>query len=506
MTNSQKPTTAFLAYQAALQTVSAVSPEIASFILRELDDQRTNLKLIASENFSSPAVQLAMGNLLTDKYAEGVPGERPPDGAPDKDGRFYAGCRNVNEIERLAIDLARRLFNVDHAYVQPHSGADANLVAYLAVLQRRIEMPQLRAVGLANDKDVIHTNKLVAAPTETWDPIRRELLNQKLLGLSLSSGGHLTHGYRANVSAWLFEPHSYSVDPTTGLIDYDKLATRARELNPLILLAGYSAYPRRLDFARLRDIADSCKPAATLVVDMAHFAGLVAGKVFEDHEDPAPYADVITSTTHKTLRGPRGGLVLCTKEYAKFVDRGCPLVLGGPLPHVMAAKAICFTEALRPEFKEYAHRIVDNARALAAAVGDEAIRVVTGGTDNHLVMLDITPSGYSGSQAETALRDCGITLNRNQIPNDPRPPLVTSGLRLGTAAVTTLGMTTTEMREIAEIIKVVLKSDIDPQGAVSATIRDQARRRVQDLLGNHPLYPDITLSSTGAVPAPSVNA
>ena len=473
------------AYYAALDTVAAGSPGIASAIVRELADQRHNLKLIASENFSSLAVQLAHGNLLTDKYAEGYPGHR-----------FYAGCDNVDVIESEAAALACELFGAEHAYVQPHSGADANLVAFLSVLSARVERPLVDELGEKN---------LVKIAAGDWQRIRAAYTGQRLLAMDYYSGGHLTHGYRYNVSSLLFDAHSYSVDRGSGLLDMDQVRARVHEVRPLILLAGYSAYPRKIDFARMREMADEV--GAVLMVDMAHFAGLVAGKVFHGNYDPVPFAHVVTTTTHKTLRGPRGGLVLCKKELAEWVDKGCPTVLGGPLPHAMAAKAVALREALRPDFQRYAQRVVDNARELAAALAAEGLRVVTGGTENHLVLVDVGRLGLTGRQAESALRECRLTLNRNSLPYDPNGPWYTSGLRLGTPAATTLGMGAAEMREIAAIMRLVLghtAPEVIAAGAkagerslarytLDPAAAEQARARVGDLLGRHPVYPELDL-------------
>ncbi len=475
----------FVSYLASLCQIASVAPEVAGSIVRELADQRTNLKLIASENYCSLATQLSMGNLLTDKYAEGYPQHR-----------FYAGCSNIDSIEAYAAGQACKLFGCEHAYVQPHSGADANLIAYWAILTTRIQTPALESLGETN---------LSKLSRDDWNRLRGECGNQRLLGMDYYSGGHLTHGYRYNVSAQMFDAYSYGVDRATGLLDYDELERTALKVRPLILLAGYSAYPRRIDFARMRRIAD--KAGAVLMVDMAHFAGLVAGGIFTGDFNPVPHAHVVTTTTHKTLRGPRGGMILCTREFAESVDKGCPLVMGGPLGHVIAAKAVAFTEANRPEFREYAGRIVSNAAALARACAAKGMSVATGGTDNHLFLIDVTPYGLTGRQAESALRDCGVTLNRNSLPFDPNGPWYTSGLRIGTPAVTTLGMGEPEMREIAEIIHLVLSSTspgkvaseerantlskakylVDPQAAVSA------KQMVQALLGRFPVYPQLDL-------------
>jgi glycine hydroxymethyltransferase len=471
-----------LAFLANLENVGRVSPVIARAILQELKDQRSNIKLIASENYSSLAVQSAMGNLLTDKYAEGYAHHR-----------FYAGCDNVDTIEEFASEQAKKLFGAEHAYVQPHSGADANLVAFWAVLSARVELPAVAALGAKDSMDLSEAD---------WEKVRQQIGNQRLLGLDLRSGGHLTHGYRKNSSAKMFEAHSYGVSRETNLLDYGEIEARAKEVKPLILLAGYSAYPRAINFRRMREIADGV--GAVLMVDMAHFAGLVAGQVFKGDFNPVAHAQIVTTTTHKTLRGPRGGMVLCTSEFAEHVDKGCPLVLGGPLPQMIAAKAIAFTEALRPEFQAYAANIVENARALAQALVDGGNRVITGGTDNHLLVLDVTPFGVTGRQAESAVRECGITLNRNAIPYDPNGAWYTSGLRLGTPAVTTLGMNTAEMKEIADVITLILRNteaETAASGAKSKakyTVREdakqEARLRVNALLAHHPVYPEIDVS------------
>ncbi|MDD5674250.1 MAG: glycine hydroxymethyltransferase [Chitinivibrionales bacterium] len=473
------------AYCAGLTEIAAVAPEIAASIVKELVDQRNNLKLIASENYCSLATQLAMGNLLTDKYAEGFSGHR-----------FYAGCDNVDAVESVACRKACEIFGCEHAYVQPHSGADANLIAYWAILNARIQTPFIEALGETN------LSKLARAD---WDIIRCKLGNQRLMGMDYYSGGHLTHGYRNNVSAQMFDAYSYGVDKNTGLLDYDALEKMALEIKPFILLAGYSAYPRAINFARMRAIAD--KVGAVFMVDMAHFAGLVAGGVFTGDNNPIPHAHVVTTTTHKTLRGPRGGMILCTKEFAEHVDKGCPLVMGGPLGHIIAAKAVALTEAATPAFKIYAKKIVENAAALASACMDEGMTVATNGTDNHLMLIDVRSFSLNGRQAENVLRECGITLNRNSLPYDPNGPWYTSGLRIGTPAATTLGMGKTEMKEIAAIIKFVLSNttgDIIATGehagsssktkyALAPHVKESARKRVHDLLRNFVLYPHLDL-------------
>lgn len=473
---------AMVAYLANLTEVASVAPNIARSIVQEIADQRTHLKLIASENYCSMATQLAMGNLMTDKYAEGFPMHR-----------FYAGCGNVDDIEAFACRQACRLFGCEHAYVQPHSGADANLIAYWAILNARIQAPALEEIGETNPS---HLNR------EQWNAIRAKTGNQKLLGMDYYSGGHLTHGYRLNVSAQMFDAYSYGVNLETGLLEYDTLARIAQDIKPLILLAGFSAYPRKINFKTMREIADSA--GAVFMVDMAHFAGLVAGGVFTGDFNPVLHAHVVTTTTHKTLRGPRGGLVLCTREFAEHVDKGCPLVIGGPLPHILASKAIALTEALSDSFRTYAATIVQNAQALAQACVAEGMTLATGGTDNHLMLINAASFGLTGRQAESALRDCGMTLNRNSLPNDPNGPWYTSGLRIGTPAVTTLGMGKNEMKEIAAIIKFVLantKPEPDAKTgkpgkakySIAPQVIAEANRRICDLLSRFPLYKEIDL-------------
>lgn len=480
--NGATPNSAAAAFYASLDQVSTVSPTIAGSIIQELRDQRSNLKLIASENYSSLSTQLATGNLLTDKYAEGYPHHR-----------FYAGCDNVDAIETEAAQLACELFGAEHAYVQPHSGADANLVAFLSILLAKVEKPQLIELG---QEDPAKLSR------QDWEKVRQAVHNQRLLSLDYYSGGHLTHGYRHNISSQLFDVYTYTVDPKTNLIDLDQLRTQLHEIRPLILLAGYSAYPRKLNFAKMRELADEV--GAVLMVDMAHFAGLVAGKVFTGDYDPVPHAHIVTSTTHKTLRGPRGGIILCKQELAEWVDKGCPSLLGGPLSHIMAAKAIAFREALAPEFQTYAHKIVENSQALAAACVAESLNVLTGGTDNHLMLIDVAKTfGLTGRQAESALRECKITLNRNSLPFDANGPWYTSGLRIGTPAVTTLGMGPSEMKEIASIIKLVLShvtSTTTASGKKSLTkytldakVSQEAQQRIRALLDRYHLYPELDL-------------
>jgi glycine hydroxymethyltransferase len=469
------------AYRAALDVVEAAEPTIAGAIRGELANQRSQLKLIASENYASPATLLAMGTWLSDKYAEGTVGHR-----------FYAGCEYVDVVEARAAELARQVFGAPHAYVQPHSGIDANLVAFWAILAQRIEAPALSGAGVG------HVNDLGAEP---WEQLRRAYAGQRMLGMSLDAGGHLTHGFRPNVSGKMFDQRSYGTDPETGLLDYAEVRRLAEEFRPLVIVAGYSAYPRRVDFAAMRDIADSVD--ATLMVDMAHFAGLVAGKVMTGDEDPVPFAHITTTTTHKSLRGPRGGMVLCQPDLAEFVDRGCPMVLGGPLPHVMAAKAVALAEAARPDFADYAQRIVTNAQALAEGLLRRGATLVTGGTDNHLVLLDVgTSYGLTGRQAESALLDAGVVTNRNSIPRDPNGAWYTSGVRLGTPALTTLGMGPDELDEVADLIDATLGATTraaaksgpsQAKYAIADGVAAKTRDRAAGLLSRFPLYPEIVL-------------
>jgi glycine hydroxymethyltransferase len=402
-------------------------PEILDVLVDEARRQADGLELIASENFVSPAVLQAMGSVLTNKYAEGLPGKR-----------YYGGCEVVDVAERLAIDRAIELFGADHANVQAHSGSQANMAAYLAVMD-------------AGDT---------------------------LLGMDLSAGGHLTHGSPVNFSGRLFRVASYGVDDE-GRIDYDAVERVAEESRPKVIVAGGSAYSRTIDFARFREIADQME--ARLVVDMAHFAGLVAGGVFPS---PIPHSDIVTSTTHKTLRGPRGGLLLCREELAKPIDKLVfPGIQGGPLMHVIAAKAVAFKEALEPEFRDYARQVVENAKALAAALIERGYHVVTGGTDSHLFLVDLRPSGeLTGKEAEAALGEAGITVNKNTVPRESRSPFVTSGIRVGTPALTTRGMETAEMERIGGWMADVL--DAPGDGRVKSGVRDSVR----ELCAEFPLY------------------
>ncbi|MDN5763572.1 MAG: glycine hydroxymethyltransferase [Microlunatus sp.] len=473
--------TASEAYRAALAVIETVEPRIADATRAELADQRGSLKLIASENYASPAVLLTMGTWLSDKYAEGTVGHR-----------FYAGCQNIDTVEALAAEHARELFGAEYAYAQPHSGIDANLVAFWSILAHRVESPELAELGAKN------VNQLTE---EQWETLRHKFGNQRALGMSLDAGGHLTHGFRPNISGKMFHQRSYGTDNKSQLLDYEQVRAAAHEFKPLILIAGYSAYPRRIDFAKMREIADEV--GATLLVDMAHFAGLVAGKVFTGPEDPVPYAHVVTSTTHKSLRGPRGGLVLATQEYAPSVDRGCPLVLGGPLGHVMAAKAVAFAEARTPAFQTYAQAIADNAQTLAEGLKKRGATLVTGGTDNHLVLIDVSGFGLTGRQAESALLDSGIVTNRNSVPNDPNGAWYTSGIRVGTPALTSRGFGADEFDAVADLMIKVFKgtspvtASTGKPGKAKYTVVDglaeSTKSAAAELLDANPLYPGLQL-------------
>jgi glycine hydroxymethyltransferase len=407
-------------------TLRQGDPLVAQLVDQELARQREGLELIASENFASRAVLDAAGTPLTNKYAEGYPGKR-----------YYGGCEIVDQIEQLAIDRACALFAADHANVQPHSGAQANFAAFMAVLP----------------------------PGGT------------LLGMSLPHGGHLTHGAKVSHSGTIWRAVHYGVDPATGRIDYDVVRDMARRERPGLIIAGGSAYARIIDFARFRSIADEV--GATLLVDMAHFAGLVAGGV---HPSPIPHAQVVTTTTHKTLRGPRGGLILCQADLARAVDRSVfPGTQGGPLQHVIAAKAVAFGEAQTAEFQRYAARVVENARALAEGLIEAGFDIVSGGTDTHLMLVDLRRRGLTGKLAEQLLGQAGITVNKNTVPDDPQSPFVTSGIRIGTPALTTRGMGTEEMKRIAEFIALALERQDD------ATLQG-IRREVHELTALYPLY------------------
>jgi len=473
--------TASEAYRAALSVIESVEPRIADATRAELADQRSSLKLIASENYASPAVLLTMGTWLSDKYAEGTVGHR-----------FYAGCQNIDTVESLAAEHARELFGVEYAYVQPHSGIDANLVAFWAILANRVELPELAELGVKGINDLTE---------EQWESLRHKFGNQRALGMSLDAGGHLTHGFRPNISGKMFHQRSYGTDPETQLLDYDAVRRTALEFKPLVLIAGYSAYPRRVNFAKMREIADEV--GATFMVDMAHFAGLVAGKVFTGEEDPVPYAHLVTTTTHKSLRGPRGGMVLATKEYADSVDRGCPMVLGGPMGHVMAAKAVALAEARTPAFQTYAHDVADNAKTLAEGLLRRGATLVTGGTDNHLVLIDVSTFGLTGRQAESALLDAGIVTNRNAVPSDPNGAWYTSGVRIGTPALTSRGFGADEFDTVAELMVNVLKnttpataSNGQPGKAkylLADGVAAATKAASAEMLDANPLYPGLHL-------------
>ncbi len=479
--DDQLAATTSTAYRSALEVIASVEPRIAEATRAELADQRSSLKLIASENYASPAVLLTMGTWFSDKYAEGTVGHR-----------FYAGCQNVDTVEALAAEHARELFGAPYAYAQPHSGIDANLVAFWSILAHRIESPALEKHSVRN------VNELSEAD---WEELRQQFGSQRMLGMSLDAGGHLTHGFRPNISGKMFHQRSYGTDSETGLLDYDRVREAAREFRPLILVAGYSAYPRRVNFATMREIADEV--GATLMVDMAHFAGLVAGKVFTGDEDPVPHAHVTTTTTHKSLRGPRGGLVLAAEEYAPSVDRGCPMVLGGPLSHVMAAKAVALAEARQPSFRDYAQRIADNAKSLADGFMSRGAKLVTDGTDNHLVLLDVTSFGLTGRQAESALLDAGVVTNRNSVPADPNGAWYTSGIRFGTPALTTRGFGHDEFDRVAELVVDVLKSTSPRSTSAGAPSKanyeladgvvERTKAASSELLDKHPLYPGLEL-------------
>ena len=397
--------------------VNNFDPELAAMMDREFSRQKDGLELIASENFASPAVIAAMGSILTNKYAEGLPGKR-----------YYGGCHFVDEIEQLCIDRAKALFGAEFANVQPHSGAQANMAVQLALLQ----------------------------PGDT------------MMGMSLANGGHLSHGSPANISGKYYNVVSYDVNHDTGLIDYDQIRDMAKACQPKLIIAGASAYPRAIDFSIFADIAHEV--GAVLMVDMAHIAGLVAGGA---HMSPIPYADIVTTTTHKTLRGPRGGLILANEQYAKKLNSAVfPGTQGGPLEHVIAAKAVCLKEAMQPEFKCYAQNVVKNAKAMASALLEEGFDLVTGGTDNHLMLADLRPMHITGKELQARCDANHITLNKNAIPNDPEKPAVTSGVRIGTAAVTTRGLGEAEMKKIAHCVALTAKDFEGTQAEVKATVAE----------------------------------
>lgn len=411
-----------------MKAIQTQDPEVYAAIEKELNRQRHKIELIASENFVSEAVLEAAGSVLTNKYAEGYPGRR-----------YYGGCEYVDIVENLARDRAKELFGAEHANVQPHSGAQANMAVYYAVLE----------------------------PGDT------------VLGMNLSHGGHLTHGSPVNFSGVLYNFVDYGVDPETQQINYDVVLEKAKEHKPKLIVAGASAYPREIDFKKFREIADVV--GAYLMVDMAHIAGLVAAGL---HPSPVPHAHFVTTTTHKTLRGPRGGMILCNEEFAKKIDKSVfPGIQGGPLMHIISAKAVALGEALQPSFKEYAGQIIANAKAFGEALQEQGLTIVSGGTDNHLVLLDVRNLSLTGKVAERALDDVGITTNKNTIPFDPESPFVTSGVRMGTAAVTTRGFKEDDMREVAAMITDVLKNTEDEAKL------NEVRGRVEALTARFPLYP-----------------
>jgi glycine hydroxymethyltransferase len=417
-------------YAADWEALKATDPEVAEAIANELQRERTQLRLIASENYASPAVLAALGSTMTDKYAEGYPGRR-----------YYGGCEFVDVTEQLAIDRAKELFGAEHANVQPHSGASANLAVFGAFLEPKS--------------------------------------NDKVLGMVLAHGGHLTHGSPVNVSGMWFNFVGYEVDRDTEQLDMDAIRDMALAERPKIILAGYTAYPRAIDFAAFRSIADEV--GALFWVDASHFIGLVAGGAYPS---PVPHADVVSFTTHKALRGPRGAMIVCRAEHAKAIDKAVfPMMQGGPLEHVIAAKAVALKEAMGGDFKAYAERTVRDARALASSLASEGLRIVSGGTDSHLILADTRPVNIDGKGAERVAEEIGIALNKNQIPFDPNPPSTPSGIRVGTPGPSTLGMDEPEMAEIASILGDALKSP-DDEGA-----KDKARGRVRDLMQRFPLYP-----------------
>jgi glycine hydroxymethyltransferase len=414
----------------SIDLVQDFDPELAGALNEELARQRDKIELIASENFTSLNVMQAQGSWLTNKYAEGLPGRR-----------FYGGCEHVDVVEQLAIDRVKELFGAEHANVQPHSGANANLAVYFACLK----------------------------PGDT------------IMGMNLSHGGHLTHGSPVSISGQYFNVVAYGVDEEKERINYDVLEKTAKETKPKMIVAGASAYPRIIDFERIAEIAKNV--GAIFFVDMAHIAGLVAAGL---HPNPVEYADIVTTTTHKTLRGPRGGVVLCKEEYAKQIDKAVfPGIQGGPLMHVIAAKAVAFKEALEDTFKHYQKHVVANAKVLAQSLADKGFRIVSGGTDNHIVLIDTRSKGLTGKVAEIVLDEIGITANKNTIPFDPESPFVTSGIRLGTPSVTSRGMSEAEMDKIATIISNVLS---DPE---NEKVKKQAKADVSELTAAYPLYPEL---------------
>ncbi len=418
-------------YVADWEALKATDPEVAGALASELERERTTLRLIASENYASPAVLAALGSTMNDKYAEGYPGRR-----------YYGGCEFVDVTEQIAIDRTKQLFGAEHANVQSHAGAQANMAVFGAFLE---------------PKNPAH----------------------KVLGMALPHGGHLTHGHPANVSGMWFNFVAYEVERATEMLDLDRVRDLAKEHRPKIIEAGYTAYPREIDFAGFRQIADEV--GALLWVDASHFIGLTAGGAYPN---PVPHADVVTFTTHKALRGPRGAIIVCREEHAQAIDKAVfPMMQGGPLEHCIAAKAVALKEAMTPEFREYAARTLRGARALAAGLAEEGLRVISGGTDSHLVLADVTPLGIDGKGAEAVADEVGIALNKNQVPFDPNPPLRPSGIRVGTPGPSTLGMDEPELREVASILGTVLKNPED------GGVKDKARAQVRDLMQRFPLYP-----------------
>lgn len=486
-------------YQYQIQSIKEICPEIIEPALGELKRNREYLNMIASENYPSLPVQYACSlPCFNTKYAEGIFPRYDENGRKIKGtGRYYGGCENIDKVEELASNYARQLFGADHAYVQPHSGADANLITYNAILNRRIVEPFCGRKGVKNVDDLNEAD---------FEELRELWHSNILLSMELSSGGHLTHGSRQNISSKIFNIKHYPLDDN-GLIDYEVVEKVASFYKPLILLIGYSAYTRKIDFERMREIAD--KNNSVLMVDMAHFAGLVAGGIFTDKYNPIPYADIATSTTHKTLRGPRGGLILCKEEWSKYIDKGCPGVIGGPLENQIAAKAIAFKEALSDDFKDYANQIVRNSQAFSSRLKELGANLLTNGTDNHIVIIDVRKYGLNGRKAEDLLKKVHITCNRNSIPNleiklnreepwktesrdDPQGAWNTSGIRLGTAALTTLGMKEEEMKTIAEVIVDTLKSyKIEDEKEKDSLLRTYSKKII-NLLNKFPLYPTLT--------------
>lgn len=463
-------------YKSGLALIKKVSPEISDSLGLELSSQRSRLKMIASENYCSGAVRACVSSVIMDKYAEGYVELEDS----SKGHRYYSGCENVDRIEQLGMKWACELFGAEYAYLQPHSGSNANLLAYWAILSAKVSDPKFKRIQDAYKTNPPQTIKDLSRPE--WEAIRKACHEQSLLAMSLDCGGHLTHGDRTNISSQLFDCHSYGVDQR-GFIDYNKVEELAMCIRPLIILAGFSAYPRNINFKRFREIADRC--GAVLMVDFSHPMGLLAGGVFEGEYNPVPYADIITSTSHKTMRGPRSAFILSKAWLRPYLEKGCPLVQGGELPNMVAAKAICFKEAMSPSFKKYAFQTVKNAKTLAEELINKGIKVVTGGTDNHIVLIDVSPLGITGRQAETILEECGIVANRNSLPNDPNGAWYTSGIRLGTPALTTCGMKEEEMIQIADLISTILHATT-PSKTKSGSL-SKAKATIDQDIKNHSL-------------------